>query len=111
MVLGQVGSIEGIHGEHITAAARQRDPEALAVIATYANWVALGLVNLTNLFDPAMIVLSGGLSGDPDIFLDPIQRSFARRLFATDLRPLPLLRFAELGPNAGAVGAALLTIE
>ncbi len=110
-ILDQVGSVEAIHGEHITVAARFGDSEACAVVDTYAGWVALGLVNLTNLYDPAMIVMSGGLSGDADVFLDAIQQSFVRRIFATDLRPLPLLRFAELGPHAGAVGAALLTIE
>jgi len=81
------------------------------VVDVYAGWVALGLVNLTNLFDPGVIVLSGGLSADPEIFLSPIEHSYARRLFGNELRPRPDLRFAELGPHAGAIGAALLTIE
>lgn len=110
-ILERVGSVEGIRGEHITTAARAGDRQALAVVDIYAGWVALGLVNLTNLFDPGMIVLSGGLSADPEIFLTPIEHSYARRLFGTELRPRPDVRFAELGPHAGAIGAALLTLE
>ena len=44
-------------------------------------------------------------------FLRPIEHSYARRLFGSDLRPRPEVRFAELGPHAGAIGAALLTAE
>jgi glucokinase len=107
-VVDAAGSIEAIRGEHITAAARANDPGAVAVVDRYAGWVALGLVNLTNLFDPGLIVISGGLSADADVFLEPIRLAFEGSLFASDLRPRPELRFAELGPIAGAIGAALL---
>ena len=59
----------------------------------------------------AEIVLSGGISAAPELFLPPIERRFDARLYATELRPKPDIRFAELGPYAGAVGAALLTVE
>ncbi len=108
-VLAEVGGIESIRGEHVTAAARAGDRQALAVVDTYAGWVALGLVNLTNLFDPATIVLSGGLSANPGTFLAPILTAFGRRLFGDDLRPRPEVVFAALGPRAGAIGAALMT--
>jgi glucokinase len=103
------GSIDDIRGEHVTAAARAGDPEAVAVIATFAEWVALGLVNLTNLFDPGTIVISGGLSADPELFLPSIERAFHETMYGGDDRPWPNLVFAELGPLAGGIGAALLT--
>jgi glucokinase len=110
-IVETVGGIDDIRGEHVTDAAQAGDPEALAVIETFADWVALGLVNLTNLFDPERIVLSGGLSADPDLFLPPIAKSLQDNLFASGLRPRPELRFAELGPTAGGIGAALLTLD
>ena len=69
---------------------------------------ALGLVNLTNLFDPGRIVLSGGLSAEPELYLPPITAAYERTLFAGGLRPRPTVGFAELGPLAGGIGAALL---
>jgi glucokinase len=107
-VLAAAGSLDEVRGEHVTAAARAADPEALAVLDTYARWVAVGLVNLTNLFDPGRIVLSGGLSAEADLYLPPIAQAFENTLFAARLRPRPTLGFAELGPLAGGIGAALL---
>lgn len=100
-----------LRGEDVTVAAIAGDAGALAVVDTFASWVALGLLSLANIFDPEVIVLSGGISAAPDIFLPPIEKRFEARLFGSDLRPKPDIRFAELGPYAGAVGAALLTAE
>ena len=44
-----------VRGEHVQAAAREGDPRAVAVVDEFARWVALGLVNLTNVLDPATV--------------------------------------------------------
>ena len=54
------------------------------------------------------IVLSGGLSAEPELYLPPIAAAYERTLFAGGLRPRPTVGFAELGPLAGGIGAALL---
>ena len=108
-IVSTAGSVEAIRGEHVTDAAIAGDAQALAVIDVFADWVALGLVNLTNAFDPGTIVISGGLSAEPDLFLPPIAKSYQANPFASGLRPRPELKFAELGPLAGGIGAALLT--
>ena len=102
------GDPELVRGEHVQAAASEGDDEALAVIDTFARWVAIGLVNLTNLLDPAAIVLGGGLAASSELYLEPIGRWFGELLYSPDLRPHPRLVFAQLGERAGAVGAALL---
>lgn len=98
----------GRRGEDVVLAARAGDQESLAVIDTFARWVAIGLVNLTNLLDPACIVLGGGLAAAADVVFDPIRRAFVDLLYAPEHRPQPTLVFAALGERAGAVGAALL---
>ena len=108
-VLSIAGRIEEIRGEHVTAAARAGDAQALAVIDTFSDWVAVGLVNLTNIYDPGVIVLSGGVSADPELFLPPIERAFHESLYGGHDREWPRLGFAQLGPLAGGIGAALLT--
>ena len=97
-----------VRGEHVTGAAREGDADALAVVDDYGRWVALGLVNLTNILDPAMFVLGGGLAVGADVFLAPIRHWFGELLYAPDLRPHPALVFAQLGERAGAIGAAML---
>lgn len=101
---------DNVRGEHVAAAAREGDADALAVVDDYGRWVALGLVNLTNILDPAMFVLGGGLAATADLFLQPIQHWFGELLYAPDLRPHPQLAFAQLGELAGAIGAALLAV-
>ena len=98
----------GLRGEDVVAAARRGEADAIAVVDTFARWVALGLVNLTNLLDPACIVLGGGLAASADVLLGPISAQFVSLLYSPEHRPHPRLVFAELGEQAGAIGAALL---
>jgi len=102
------GDSSMVRGEHLSAAAREGDAAALAVVDEYCRWVALGLVNLTNILDPALFVLGGGLADAADVFLQPIQRWFGELLYAPDRRRHPDLTFAQFGERAGAIGAALL---
>lgn len=102
------GDADRVRGEDVQAAAREGDADALQVIDLFGRWVALGLVNLTNVLDPAMFVLGGGLAAGSDLYLDPIQKWLTELLYAPDLRPHPALAFAQLSERAGAVGAALL---
>jgi glucokinase len=102
------GDPQDVRGEHVQAAAREGDDEALAVIDDFGHWVALGLANLTNAFDPEMFVLGGGLAAGAELYLEPIARWYRELLYQPHLRPLPRIEFAHWGPLAGAVGAALL---
>ncbi len=102
------GDADQVRGEHVQAAAREGDHDALTVIDTFGRWVALGLVNLTNVLDPQAFVLGGGLAASADLYIGPIQQWFTEYLYAPDLRPHPALTFAHLSEHAGAVGAALL---
>jgi len=102
------GDAEHVRGENVQAAAREGDADALQVIDLFGRWVALGLVNLANILDPAAFVLGGGLAASADLYLGPIQKWFTELLYAPHLRPHPTLVFARLGEHAGAVGAALL---
>ena len=102
------GSAEQIRGEHIRQAALEGDNDALVIVDSFARWVALGLTNLTNLLDPAMIVIGGGLASSGNVFLEPMRRWFEELLYSPQLRPHPQLVMATLAEQAGAVGAALL---
>ena len=70
--------------------------------------MALGLVNLANLLDPARFVLGGGLAASGELFLERIEAWFSELLYAPELRAQPEIVLAALGEEAGAIGAALL---
>lgn len=102
------GDAEAVRGEHVQQAAREGDADSMKVIDAFGRWVALGLVNLTNVLDPQCFVLGGGLAVGSDLYLDPIKRWFEELLYQPHLRTIPEVAFAHLGERAGAVGASLL---
>lgn len=102
------GDAEGVRGEHVTRAAAEGDPAAVAIMGRFAWWLALGLANLANIFDPSVIVLGGGLIEAGDVLMEPVRNAFADLVEAGEQRRGVAIRPASLGPRAGAVGAALL---
>jgi glucokinase len=100
-----------VTGEHVGTAAVAGERDALAVLAEYADGVAVGLAALVNILDPALIVIGGGLVGLGDALLDPVRSALARRVEAPDHRPPVTIAPAALGERAGAVGAAAYARE
>ncbi len=102
------GDAESVRGEHVQQAAREGDADSMKVIDAFGRWVALGLVNLTNVLDPQCFVLGGGLAAGADLYLEPIKRWFEELLYQPHLRTIPDVVFARWNERAGAVGASLL---
>jgi glucokinase len=102
------GDPDAVRGEHVTDAARAGDLEAQAVLGDLAYWIALGLANLVNILDPAVIVIGGGLVDAADLFLPGVRLRLAELVMAGDQRPRLPIEAAALGGRAGAVGAAVL---
>ena len=100
----------GISGEEVLLRVVQEDTEAQRVLEEFANWVALGLFNLVNTLDPQVIVLGGGL-GSSAVLRHFVADALTQQMPPSELRPPPLLVTAQLGPEAGAIGAALLGKE
>lgn len=97
-----------VRGEHVTAAAGEGDVEAHAVLAELGWWLALGLANLANVFDPRAFVLAGGLIEAGELLLSPVRTAFAGLLTGASHRPGIAILPATLGEHAGAIGAACL---
>jgi glucokinase len=76
------GDAEAVRSEHLIRAASEGNPGAIAVLDAFAWWVALGLVNLANLLDPALIVVGGGLIEAAELLLEPIRRLYEGLLYA-----------------------------
>jgi glucokinase len=102
------GDPELVRGEHVTAAARAGDADALAVLDELADWIAVGLANLVNIFDPELVVIGGGLVDAADLLLPRAEALVHQRVLAGARRPLVPVVPALLGERAGAIGVALL---
>jgi glucokinase len=105
------GDPEAVRGEHVSGAAAEGDPGALAVLRTFAWWVALGVANLVNIADPEVVVLGGGLAEAGELLVEPVRDHYEHLVLGHADRPRVRIAVAELGERSGAIGAALMAAE
>jgi glucokinase len=104
------GIIADLRGEHVLAAAREGDPDAIALFRILAANLASGIASLVEVLDPGIVLVGGGLAAAGQILLEPTVEAFAagsRRGRGEHAVPIVL---AALGPRAGAYGAAAQAI-
>jgi glucokinase len=100
------GTPEGITGKHVTEAARMGDPVAVAAFETLGGWLGQGLADLAAVLDPESFIVGGGVSEAGDLFLRPTVAAFEQRLTGGTHRPVATVGMAQLGNDAGLIGAA-----
>ena len=100
------GIPENLTGPLITDAARDGDPTARELLAEIGNWLGVGIANLAAAFDPGTFVIGGGLGAAGDLLLASAHETFKRQLTGRGYRPEARIVAAELGNDAGLIGAA-----
>ena len=93
-------------GPMITEAAAAGDPCAVELLDDLGRWLGEGLASIATLFDPTTVVIGGGVSAAKDLLLKSAQIAFEKNLPAKANRPHPSFGLAELGNDAGLIGAA-----
>lgn len=97
-----------LDGPEVAAMAFVGDEVARQAFASIGIWLGVGVAGLVSAFDPELVVVGGGVSSVGDLLLAPARAALAASLQGTAYRPVPPLVPARSGPEAGAVGAALL---
>jgi glucokinase len=100
----------GATGRDLVRLARDGDERALDAMAGLGRILGAGLASLVNLFNPEVIVLGGGFGEAGDVLFDPA-REFVSREALSPARELVRIVPAELGSEAGLVGAGLIAFE
>ncbi len=100
--------MDKVNGRTAFDAAKEGDETALAVVDTYEEYVAEGLADLINIFSPEITAVGGGISKEGDYLLDPIRKKVGTRIFGAGLLPERKIVAAQLGNDAGIIGAAFL---
>lgn len=97
-----------IEAKTVFDAARAGDPLAVSVYKQYIDNLAQAIGSVVNLLDPEVIVLGGGVSKAGSFLLDPLTEEYTKYVLFND-QPLPPLKLAVLGSEAGIIGAAMLS--
>jgi glucokinase len=100
------GRPENITGKMVTQAAQDGEIAALRCFDVIGTWLGRGLGGLAAVLDPAVFVIGGGVSAAGELLRAPALTAFRACLTGYGHRPVAELRIAELGPQAGLVGAA-----
>ena len=96
-----------ISGRTAFLAAGRGDAVAKTVVEEYLDWVAIGLQNLIFVLQPEVICIGGGVSNEGAGLIDPLRARIESMRFCQGIRQTEL-RLAQLGNDAGLIGAALL---
>ncbi|MBQ7320026.1 MAG: ROK family glucokinase [Clostridia bacterium] len=93
---------------------RAGDAAATEVVDDYVSYLACGIVNLINIFQPKILSIGGGISGEGQNLLDLLMPKIAGDSYgsgATDESKTTKICIAQLGNDAGIIGAAVLGLE
>lgn len=100
--------LDQVNGRTSFDAAKKGDKVALQVVDNYQEYVTEGLADMVNIFSPEIIVVGGGICKEGDYLLNPIREKLRSRVFGAGFLPERKVLVAELGNDAGLIGAALL---
>lgn len=100
------GKPKRVTGPMVTKAAMEGDEFAISMLTELGRWLGTGMAALSAVLDPAVYVVGGGVCEAGDLLLQPASEALDQQLFARGRRPLPTILVAELGNDAGIVGAA-----
>jgi glucokinase len=100
------GDADAIDGALVTACAADGDPCAAGLLADVGRWLGVGIASLAAAFDPAVVVIAGGVSDAGELLIGPAREAYRNRLTGAGFRPEARVVRAELGNEAGLVGAA-----
>jgi predicted NBD/HSP70 family sugar kinase len=111
----QVLSLAGLDAKNITAwmvfqAANAGDKICGNIVAELGNYLGLGLANLVNLFNPAIVVLDHRLETAGEGLLDQIMQVIKRQALSNSVERLSL-RFAKVASEPGLLGMGLLVLD
>jgi glucokinase len=96
--------------ELVADAARHGDPRAREALSQAGSLIGIAVANAIVLLAPQRVIIGGGVAAAGDLLLEPIRAEVNRRVFVVPVERIEIVR-AELGPFAGAVGAALWGAE
>jgi glucokinase len=100
------GDASAITGPVVTEAAQAGDPAAVELFSDMGRSLGLGLATLAAVLDPTMVVIGGGVSAAGELLLGPAREVFKRSLTGRGYRPEAPIVAAQLGNDAGFIGAA-----
>ncbi len=101
------GKLDGLSGRTAFDTALLGDPAAQQVVDAYISYLACGITNMVNIFQPEVLCIGGGVANQGASLLDPVVKLVERERYTREGRQTQI-RLSSLGQDAGIIGAAML---
>lgn len=102
------GDLEKVNGKTAFDAQRVGDACGIAVVKEYIKYLACGIVNFINIFQPEVLSIGGGICKERETLLAPLREIVEKEQYSRHCEKKTLIKTAELGNDAGIIGAAAL---
>ncbi len=99
-----------IDPEIIIQAALDGDDLSTLILTNVGHWLGRSIAYLLQIFNPELIIVGGKISRGNNLVMEPIRQAvqtYSNYNISSDTE----IRFSELGPKAGIIGAAALALE
>ncbi|MBQ2766021.1 MAG: ROK family protein [Clostridia bacterium] len=97
-----------VSGKTAFAAMKKGDTPAKEVVDMYMSYLACGIINMINIFQPEIFVIGGGICNEGDNLIKPLEELVIDNTFSGRRTKTTTLKVAELGNDAGIIGGAVL---
>ncbi len=87
------------------------DKTAKKVFDNYIEYLACGITNVVNIFQPEVLCIGGGISNQKEVLLKPLQEYLDREDYARGLTKRVKIKIATFRNDAGIIGAALVGVN
>ena len=102
------GDIRKVDGRTAFDGMRAEDDTAKKVVANYMGYLACGMSNIINTFQPEVLCVGGGVGNEKENLLGPVRKMINSQRYSVHAEKQTKICCAELGNDAGIIGAALL---
>ncbi len=104
------GDIEKVNGRTAFDAMRAGDPVGQAIVDEYIYYLGVGLTNMINIFQPDIVCVGGGICNEGETLLAPLREFVSKEQYAMNSEKKTKILKAQLGNDAGVIGAAMLGV-
>ena len=102
------GDINRVNGKTAFDAMREKDESGIKVVKEYIRYIAIGVTNVINIFQPEVLCIGGGISKEGDVLVKPIVQFVEKERYSKNIEKQTAVKVAALGNDAGIIGAAFL---
>ncbi len=102
------GDISKVSARTAFTAMKAGDAVAAEVVDEYISYLACGVANMLNIFQPNVLSIGGGICNEGEDLTKPLLEKVFHETYTREGTPQTEIKIAKLGNDAGIIGAAVL---